>query len=59
MQKLIQTLCLKAYRAAAASRLSRTRIGKRLFLSLYDLYKERFEAKMRKRCALGLAPEPP
>jgi FkbM family methyltransferase len=45
MQKLIQTLCLKAYRAAAKSRLSRTRIGKRLFVSVYDFYKECFEAE--------------
>jgi FkbM family methyltransferase len=45
MQKLIQTLCLKAYRAAAASRLSRTGVGKRLIVSVYDFYKERFEAK--------------
>jgi FkbM family methyltransferase len=45
MQKLIQTLCLKAYRAAAASRLSRTGVGKRLFVSVYDFYKEHFEAK--------------
>jgi FkbM family methyltransferase len=45
MQKLIQTLCLKAYRAAATSRLSKTGIGKRLFVSVYDFYKEHFEAK--------------
>jgi hypothetical protein len=45
MQKLIQALCLKAYRAAAASRLYRTSIGKRLFVSVYDFYKQRFEAQ--------------
>ena len=45
MQKLIQALCLKAYRAAAASRLSRTSVGKRLFVSVYDFYKQRFEAQ--------------
>src|SRR5262249_23508803 len=45
MQKLIQTLCLKAYRAAAASRLSRTGVGKRLFVSIYDFYKGCFEAE--------------
>ena len=45
MQKLIQALCLKAYRAVAASRLSRTSVGKRLFVSVYDFYKECFEAE--------------
>ena len=45
MQKLIQTLCLKAYRAVAASRLSRTSVGKRLFVSVYGFYKGCFEAE--------------
>jgi FkbM family methyltransferase len=45
MQKLIQTLCLKAYRAAAASGLSGTGVGKRLLVAAYDFYKQHFEAE--------------
>jgi FkbM family methyltransferase len=44
MQKLIQTLCLAAYRGVAVTGLFETSFGKRLFLASYDIYKQRFEA---------------
>jgi FkbM family methyltransferase len=44
MFKLIQTLCLLVYRGLAATGLLETKLGKRVFVSLYDGYKARFEA---------------
>jgi FkbM family methyltransferase len=44
MKKLIQNLCLKAYRAATVSGFSDTVFGKRLFIVLYDFYKAYFES---------------
>lgn len=48
MKKLIQTLCLGAYRAFTATGLFETSLGKRLFLASYDIYKQWFEAAVAK-----------
>jgi FkbM family methyltransferase len=44
MRQLIQTACLKAYRAVLATGLFETEFGKRLFIAVYGIYKQRFEA---------------
>jgi FkbM family methyltransferase len=44
MIKVIQAMCLLAYREIAATGLLKTKLGKRIYMSLYDRYKAHLEA---------------